>query len=125
MSLLRLVALVGFDRLPASVQPEGLDQASRYALDTLPIELRQVLAFQALSPPSGGAAIRFHHLLRRLTQLHLARDLDRAANTLELLFGTTLSQFNGIPLPDDCQPAGPGLLLAQPPQPPYAKRPIL
>ena len=124
-SLLRLVALVGFDALPASVQPEGLEQAARYALETLPPELHPSLAFSGNELPlTPAAAIRFHHLLRRLTQLRMHCDLARTATALELLLDSYRHQLGGMPHLADSPLAGPGNLLINPtttisPEPPF------
>lgn len=117
-SLLRLVALVGFDALPAAVQPEGLEHASRYALETLPRELHPILTFSEVELPlTKDAAIRFHHLLRRLTQLRLPNNLTRVAKALELLLGCYSRQLGGVEFPDDNLLSGPGTLLINPPVP--------
>lgn len=85
-TLARLTALLHFDQLPAKVQPEGLERAMFYALDTLPAGLRRSLEpapGEPTLPPE--AAVRFHHLLRRLAQLGGCQDGRRLARILELL----------------------------------------
>jgi AraC-like DNA-binding protein len=99
LSLLRLVALAAFDRLPPAVQPEGLEQASRFALETLPSSAHLPLAIGQQETPLGKeSAIRFHHLFRRLTQLGIAGDRQRIARALELLLPGCATRFGGFPL---------------------------
>lgn len=99
LSLLRLVALAAFDRLPPAVQPEGLEQASRFALETLPSSAHLPLAISPEETPLGReSAIRFHHLFRRLTQLGIAGDRARIASALELLMPACATRFGGFPL---------------------------
>ena len=88
LTLVRLAALLHLDQLPPSVQPEGLERAMVFALDTLPQKLRQPLLPAAGELPLPlEAAVRFHHLLRRLTQLGGCRDRQRLAHLVSLLLG--------------------------------------
>jgi hypothetical protein len=115
LTLVRLLALVFFDRLPAGVQPERLEQAMRFALDTLPPGLGQTLA-----PPSdeeplpAEAGVRFHQLLRRLTQLQAGTDLPRGALLLELLLNEAAPHLGGFPPPSPPTDAERPLLLLNP-----------
>ena len=86
LTLARLTALLHFDQLPPKVQPEGLERAMFYALDTLPAVLRGRLwpAPDELPLPLE-AAVRFHHLLRRLAQLAGCQNRQRLVQLLELL----------------------------------------
>lgn len=97
--LARLLALLLHDRLPLSLQPEGLERAMQFALDTLPAELADSLRpveDEVPLPPDG--AIRFHHLFRRLNQLRPAIDRQRAGQALTTL-SQTLAQLLGIQPP--------------------------
>jgi hypothetical protein len=86
LTLARLTALLHFDQLPAKVQPEGLERAMFYALDTLPVVLRGSLWPASGEPPLPlEAAVRFHHLLRRLAQLGGCQNRPRLVQLLELL----------------------------------------
>lgn len=86
LTLVRLAALLHLDQLPPTVQPEGLERAMVFALDTLPPELRRpLLPATAELPLPLEAAVRFHHLLRRLTQLGSCHDQRRSAQLLEFL----------------------------------------
>jgi hypothetical protein len=113
LSLLRLLALSFHDRLPNTIQPEGLERAMLFALDTLPPALRTVLqpaGDDVALPPES--AIRFHHLLRRLTQLQCDKDRHRAAQAVEVLLIHLAKRLGGLPLPFAPEPtAGPTLLL--------------
>lgn len=113
MTLLRLLALIFYDRLPATVAPEGLQVAMQYALDALPPSLTV-----ALQPVAGKlplpleSAVRFHHLFRRLTQLKTGRDSQRSVRLLEILLDSKGLPFKGTPLPSpEDESDGPALLL--------------
>lgn len=98
--LARLLALLLHDRLPLSLQPEGLERAMQFALDTLPTELSSCLRPEEdeVALPQDGA-IRFHHLFRRLNQLRPAIDRQRASLALTTL-SRTLAPLLGVhPLP--------------------------
>lgn len=100
VSLLRLLALCLHDRLPNTIQSEGLERAMLFALDTLPTELLtplQPTGEEVSLPPES--AIRFHHLLRRLTQLQSARDRQRAARVVDILLTHLAVRLGGSPLP--------------------------
>ncbi|MEJ2699733.1 MAG: hypothetical protein P8Z70_08755, partial [Desulfuromonadales bacterium] len=114
MSLLRLLALVFHDRLPDNVQPEGLERAMRFSLDTLPPKVREVLKFSSVELPlPSESAVRYHHLFRRLGQLRCGEDRQRAVRFLELLQEHAAPTFDGRPLPFVPTPssAGPTLLI--------------
>jgi hypothetical protein len=113
LSLLRLLALSFHDRLPNTIQPEGLERAMLFALDTLPPALRTALhpAGDDLPLPPESS-IRFHHLLRRLTQLQCDKDRQRAARIVEVLRVHLAERLGGLPLPFASELAtGPTLLL--------------
>ncbi len=102
LTLLRLLALLHQDQLPASVRPEGLEHALFFFLDTLPPELRPFLVSDPGEIPlPPGAAIRFHHLLRRLGQLEFGPDRDRCIALIKLLLKHEAPQMGGFPLPAD------------------------
>lgn len=97
--LARLLALLLHDRLPLSLQPQGLERAMQFALDTLPAELAGSLrpVDDEVPLPLDGA-IRFHHLFRRLNQLRPAIDRQRASQALTTL-SLTLARLLGIQPP--------------------------
>lgn len=98
ITLLRLLALTFLDRLSASVQPEKLETAMRFALETLPEELQKALrqgAWERDLP--AAAAIRFHHLFRRLAQLDLNRNRQRMAWAVEMLIDAQIDEIGATP----------------------------
>ncbi len=85
MTLLRLLALTCLDQLPSSVQPENLDVAMQFALDTLPDSLKKPLQQGPRELPlPTSTAVRFHHLFRRLSQLDIGSDRQRLNRALEI-----------------------------------------
>lgn len=122
--LVRLLALLLHDRLPLSLQPEGMERAMQFALDTLPEDLASSLRpaeAELPLPPEG--AIRFHHLFRRLNQLRSAIDCQRAGLALATLAATLAPDLGVYPLPFAIPQPEQALLLvhaepdlAQPPQ---------
>jgi hypothetical protein len=113
LTLLRLLGLAVHGLLPPAVRPEGLERAMDFALDRLPPHLRPPLraaAGELPLPPEAG--VRYHHLLRRLTQLQCGADRPRAARVLELLLETEVARLGGAPLPWALEEAqGPTLLI--------------
>lgn len=98
--LVRLLTLLLHDRLPLSLQPEGLERAILFALDTLPEQLASYLRpseEEVPLPPEG--AIRFHHLFRRLNQLRPAIDRPRAGQALTTLARAVAPTLGVHPLP--------------------------
>jgi len=119
LTLLRLLALVFYDRLPSAVQPEGLERAMRFALDTLPPQLRLPLSAEENDIPlPAESAVRFHHLLRRLTQLQCGRDRQRAAQVVRILLDHHAQRLAAFPLEPAPLPAA-GLTLLLNPAEPY------
>jgi len=118
LTLLRLLGLIFHDRLPNAVQPEGLERAMQFALDILPPALGT-----ALRPADGEvplpleSAVRFHHLLRRLTQLQCGKDRPRARLVLEILRDHYAGQLGAFPIPPEPGPAGGLTLLINPDRP--------
>lgn len=115
LTLVRLLALIFHDRLPSAIQPEGLERAMKFALDTLPTTLR--MAMQAVDgeialPPES--AVRFHHLLRRLTQLQCGKDWQRAARIIEILLAHVAERLGAAALPFTPEPATGLVLLLNP-----------
>lgn len=111
LTLLRLLALMARDALPPAVQPEGLERAMTFALDGLPRQLHRLLACtrdELPLPPE--AAVRFHHLFRRLGQLQFGRDGARVARVLEILLANEGHRLGGHPIPDGPVPEK-GLLI--------------
>ncbi|BCR04186.1 hypothetical protein DESUT3_12550 [Desulfuromonas versatilis] len=115
LTLLRMLALLLFDRLPAAVQPEGLERAMHFALDTLPEGLRDALSpGRHELPLPAESAVRFHHLFRRLIQLRLGDNRERFRQTLDLLLLHEGPGLGGFPLPEQERPAPAPLLLVNP-----------
>lgn len=111
LTLCRLIALVLQDRLPPTVQPEGLERAMHFALDTLPEDLRLALGAteEEIALPTESA-VRFHHLFRRLSQLRLDTVPERGAEALLLLLSHQGSRLGGARPPETDGSAGPPVL---------------
>lgn len=102
LTLLRLLALISHDRLPPSVQPEGLERAANYAMDTLPEILQQAMKPQQTEQPlPEEAATRFHHFFRRMLQLPQRKNHEFLTNVLQSLLAKDASQLGGYPLPTE------------------------
>ncbi len=85
LTLLRLLSLLWFEKMPASLLPEKLEAEFRHALRFLPGELARPLSLHALAaaPPLPlEAAVAFHHLLLRLRQLSWGADKFRSGQSL-------------------------------------------
>jgi hypothetical protein len=112
LTVTRLLALTSLDLLPTAVQPDGLEKAILYSLPEAPEILRNQLRFsdKGISLPSD-AAVRFHHLLRRLQQLGMKNTFQRTCACLQLLLAQDGSRLTGAPLPeyDNKQTQGPTL----------------
>ena len=118
LTLARLLALIFHDRLPNTIQPEGLERAMKFALDTLPTALRMTLQAaggEVALPPES--AVRFHHLLRRLTQLQCGKDWQRAARIVEILLAHVAGRLGAAALPFTPEPATGLTLLLNPDRP--------
>lgn len=122
--LVRLLALLLHDRLPLSLQPEGMERAMQFALDSLSAELADCLRpAEDEVPLPPEAAIRFHHLFRRLSQLRPAIDRPRASLALATLAAAVAPNLGVHPRPFATPQADKPLLLvhaepdlARPPQ---------
>lgn len=100
LSLLRLLALCFYERLPNTIQSEGLERAMLFALDTLQTTLRTSLQPKEDEIPlSAECSIGLHHLLRRLTQLQCTRDRQLAARIVDILRAHLTEHLGGMPLP--------------------------
>jgi hypothetical protein len=100
LTLLRLIGLTAYDRLPPTVQPEGLERAMRFALDTLTEDSRKTLSMaEDELPLPVEEAVIFHHLFRRLVQLRPGDDRPRLARSLEILLAHEAGGLGGSPLP--------------------------
>jgi hypothetical protein len=107
LTLLRLVGLTAHDLLPPSVQPEGLERAMRFALDTLPPAPRKALSMPEDEwPLPSEEAVVFHHLFRRLIQVDLGEERIRCSRLLEILMSYEAEALGGFPLP--LHPGDPG-----------------
>jgi len=114
LTLLRLLTLIFLDRLAVSVQPENLEVAMFFILETFAGEIRRALQKKDGEPELPSAvAIRFHHLFRRLSQLELRQDPQRTGQALEILIDSKLRpQCNEVLLNAESVPdEGPSLLL--------------
>ncbi|MCP3177083.1 hypothetical protein MJO47_08195 [Desulfuromonas sp. KJ2020] len=106
LTLLRLLALISYDRLPPSVQPEGLDRATIYAMETLPDILQQAMKPQSTEQPLPlEAATRFHHFFRRMLQLPQRKNHDFLTRVLQPLLAKDAPQLGGFPLPSENKPS--------------------
>lgn len=100
LSLLRLLTLCFHERLPNTIQSDGLERAMLFALDTLPTALRVPLQMtEDEIPLPAESSICLHHLLRRLNQLQCSRDRQRAARIIDVLRAYLAVQLGGLPLP--------------------------
>lgn len=109
LTLLRLLALAAFDRLPNGGPPEGLENALSEALTELPEGLRESLAPAPWEMPLPfPVAVRFHHLARRLGQLDAGRDRERLIRALDLF---AAGEDLGAGADDDPLPNGDGPIL--------------
>jgi len=96
----RLLTLTTFDLLPSAVHPEGLEKAMRFALPEIPEILRNQLVFtEETLPLPNTAAVRFHHLLRRLQQLSMEQTTRRTSDCLNLLLAYDGAQLAGATAP--------------------------
>lgn len=101
LTLLRLLGLLAGDHLPPAIHPEGLERAMTFALDALPLPLRALLLPDGEEIPlPSEAAVRFHHLFRRLGQVQFGNDAERAARVLEILLAHEGHRLGGHPLPE-------------------------
>ncbi len=86
LALLRLLALTLYDRIPPSAQPDSLEVAMQFAVESLPGPLSRSLEQpEGEMPLPAESTVHFHHLFRRLTQIRIGQDPQRAAQTLQIL----------------------------------------
>ena len=86
--LLKILALLLFDKHPDPTQPEKLEQTINESLEYLPSELSSVLLRSNVSAAPQlpfEAAVGFHHLLMRLQQLNWVGDSSKAVQSLDKL----------------------------------------
>jgi len=85
-TVVRLLTLTTLGLLPTAVQPNGLEKAIRFSLPGVPdiLQLRLRFTEDARMLPDD-AAVRFHHLLRRLQQLGMKQTWRRTSECLSLL----------------------------------------
>jgi len=96
----RLLTLTTLDLLPNAVHPEGLEKAIRFVLPEIPETLRNLLEFsEETLPLPNTAAVRFHHLLRRLQQLGMEQTTRRTCDCLNLLLAFDGAQLAGAAAP--------------------------
>jgi len=84
-TLFHLLMLSSFDLLPETVHAERLDRALEIATEALPRHLRESCLCLDPTPLPDAAAVAFHHLFRRLTQIGWHKDKSRMLTTLEQL----------------------------------------
>lgn len=118
LTLWRLLALLWEERMPTGVNPERLGRAFEYALAEPAFQ-----SLRHLPPPAGevplpeSAAVRFHHLAGRLTQLGWRQTPDRAAAALRQFLAETARACRVATTPLSLPAAGPHLLVSHiPPQ---------
>ncbi|MEZ4598529.1 MAG: hypothetical protein R2940_01930 [Syntrophotaleaceae bacterium] len=99
LTLVRLLSLI-LENPPTSIAPRELDSVLRAFARTLPDPLRLALQEEEheIALPEE-AAVRFHLLYRRLTQLQAATDPDRHSEALSLLLQNESRHLGGFPLP--------------------------
>ncbi len=118
VTLFRLLALAAHDRLAPTVQPERLERAMELALPGLPSPLARILSRDDRELPlPEAAAVQFHHLYRRLTQVGWHSDLRRAAASTNLLLSAEGRALGGAPLPPPRGETQGPLLLVRPDHP--------
>ncbi len=105
LTLFRLLALCAGGRLPADTQPAQLESAMLRSLPQLPLDLANSLAADPEEAPlPEPAAVIYHLLFRRLTQLRAAGDRHRCREALTLLLTHDRLALGGYRLPPT--PAG-------------------
>ena len=89
LTLLQLLALLWFQKLPTAILPEKLSRAIELSLTKLSPPLRQSLgrSLSGLELPHESA-VCFHHLLLRLRQLNWQPPSERALTSIRLLIGS-------------------------------------
>ena len=100
LALLRLIALVAYDKLPASIQPEGLERATFFALENLPTGLQSALKSgddELPLPPE--ACTRLHHFFRRMLQLPQRKSPGDLCLALKILMQWNFHRLGGRALP--------------------------
>lgn len=86
LSIARLLTLLYLDKIPYNLQPENLDHALSYLASELDEQ-----SFGDLKPMPNepdldeNSAVLFHHLLRRLDQISIFANQDRAIHVLNQL----------------------------------------
>ena len=86
--LLKILALLLFDKHPGTSQPEELEQTINTSLAYLPEELSSVLLKSNINSAPAlplEAAVGFHHLMMRLQQLNWVEDTEKAVASLNKL----------------------------------------
>ena len=113
LTLIRLLSLTLRDQTPAIAQPEDLEQVLYQSLGALPEDLHATLQpVEDEAPLPAEAAVCFHLLFRRLTQLRTATDRNRHCQALGLLLEHESAHLGGFPLPFPLRKImGPTLLL--------------
>lgn len=84
-TLFHLLMLSCHDLLPETVHAERLDRALEIATESLPKHLKESCQCLDPAPLPDAAAVAFHHLFRRLTQIGWHKDKPRMQTTLEQL----------------------------------------
>ena len=85
LTLLQILTLLWFQKMPETMLPEKLDKALELSLPLLPEKLHQNLTLRTIpSPPElpSKAAVAFHHFLLRLRQLSWEKNPDRIKKSI-------------------------------------------
>lgn len=86
LSMARLLTLLYFDKIPYNLPPEDLDHALGYLSSELADPSLSVLKLAKDEPAlDENSAVLFHHLLRRLDQVSIFNNSDRAIHVLNQL----------------------------------------
>ncbi|MEA3466586.1 MAG: hypothetical protein U9R29_11375 [Thermodesulfobacteriota bacterium] len=86
ISVARLLTLLYYDKIPYNIQPEKLDLALRYLAGELPRQPFACLKACEDEPElDEHSAVLFHHLLRRLDQIAIFNNKERAGQLLKQL----------------------------------------
>ena len=86
ISAARLLTLLYYDKIPYNIQPENLDHALRYLASELPQQPFACLKSREDEPElDEHSTVLFHHLLRRLDQIAIFNNKERAGQLLKQL----------------------------------------
>ena len=103
--LLKILALLLFDKHPEATQPEKLEETINQSIQYLPVELSSI--FLKSKVPDAPqlpfeAAVGFHHLLMRLQQINWVGNSDKAVQSLNKLMQSWYGCVNSCSKGDVC-----------------------